>query len=144
MKLRIHRVKKINSKGILRSAPREAFLVEGLLDGAFLWGAILEGVQIQYSLETGNPQMKKTVGSNRFTVRELTVRAFLCMGSNFRGNVLVCHVIWVIDSNLGSKRLILARGIVGQLLDLISPAKINLFDPRFKSYDPWDMANCLL
>ena len=69
------------------------------------------------------------------------------MGSNFRGNVLVCHVIWVIDSNLGSKRLILARDIVGQLLDLLSllsPAKINLFDPRFKSYDPWDIANCLL
>ena len=26
--------------------------------------------------------------------------------------------------------------ILGQLLDLISPAKINLFDPRFESYDP--------
>jgi hypothetical protein len=34
--------------------------------------------------------------------------------------------------------------IVGQLLDLISPATINLFEPRFKSYDPSDMANCLL
>ena len=33
--------------------------------------------------------------------------------------------------------------ILGQLLDLISLAKINLFEPRFKSYDPWDMANCL-
>ena len=31
--------------------------------------------------------------------------------------------------------------ILGQLLDLISPTKINLFEPRFKSYDPWDMAN---
>ena len=31
--------------------------------------------------------------------------------------------------------------ILGQLLDLISPTKINLFQPRFKSYDPWDMAN---
>jgi hypothetical protein len=26
--------------------------------------------------------------------------------------------------------------ILGQLLDLISPAKINLFEPRFESYDP--------
>ena len=31
--------------------------------------------------------------------------------------------------------------ILGQLLDLISPAKINISEPRFKSYDPWDMAN---
>ena len=33
--------------------------------------------------------------------------------------------------------------IWGQLFDLISPTKINLFEPRFKSYDLWDMANCL-
>jgi hypothetical protein len=33
--------------------------------------------------------------------------------------------------------------ILGQLLDLISLAKINLFESRFKSYDPWVMANCL-
>jgi hypothetical protein len=26
--------------------------------------------------------------------------------------------------------------ILGQLLDLISPAKINISEPRFKSYDP--------
>ena len=32
--------------------------------------------------------------------------------------------------------------ILGQLLDLISPAKINLFEPRFEFYDPWDMASC--
>ena len=31
--------------------------------------------------------------------------------------------------------------ILSQLLDLISSAKINLFYPRFKSYDPYDMAN---
>ena len=31
--------------------------------------------------------------------------------------------------------------ILGQLLDLISPTKINLFDPRFKSYNPYDIAN---
>ena len=29
---------------------------------------------------------------------------------------------------------------MGQLLDLISTAKTNLFEPRFESYDPWDMA----
>ena len=29
--------------------------------------------------------------------------------------------------------------ILGQVLDLISPPKINI--SRFKSYDPWDMAN---
>ena len=34
--------------------------------------------------------------------------------------------------------------ILGQILDLISPAKINISEPRFKSYNPWDMANCLL
>ena len=31
--------------------------------------------------------------------------------------------------------------ILGQLLDLISQAKINISELRFKSYDPWDMAN---
>ena len=31
--------------------------------------------------------------------------------------------------------------ILGQLLNLISPPKINISEPRFKSYDPWDMAN---
>ena len=31
--------------------------------------------------------------------------------------------------------------MLGQLLDLISLAKINLFEPRFESYDPYDMAN---
>jgi hypothetical protein len=31
--------------------------------------------------------------------------------------------------------------ILGQLLDLISPPKINISEPRFESYDPWDMAN---
>ena len=31
--------------------------------------------------------------------------------------------------------------ILGQLLELISPVKINLFEPRFKSYDSYDMAN---
>ena len=31
--------------------------------------------------------------------------------------------------------------ILGQLLDLISPAKINLFEPRLEFYNPYDMAN---
>ena len=31
--------------------------------------------------------------------------------------------------------------ILGQLLDLISPAKISISEPRLESYDPWDMAN---
>ena len=31
--------------------------------------------------------------------------------------------------------------ILGQFLDLISPPKINTSEPRFESYDPWDMAN---
>ena len=31
--------------------------------------------------------------------------------------------------------------ILGRLLDLISPAKINISEPRLESYDPWDMAN---
>ena len=30
--------------------------------------------------------------------------------------------------------------ILSTLLDLISPAKINISKPRFESYDPWDMA----
>ena len=30
--------------------------------------------------------------------------------------------------------------ILGQLLDLISLAKINISEPRFEFYDPWDMA----
>ena len=33
---------------------------------------------------------------------------------------------------------------MGQILDLISPTKIDISEPRFKSYDPWDMENCLL
>ena len=31
--------------------------------------------------------------------------------------------------------------ILGQVLDLISPPKTNISEPRFESYDPWDMAN---
>jgi hypothetical protein len=31
--------------------------------------------------------------------------------------------------------------ILGQLLDLISPAKINISELRLESYDPWDIAN---
>ena len=31
--------------------------------------------------------------------------------------------------------------ILSQLLDLISQPKINISEPRFESYDPWDMAN---
>ena len=31
--------------------------------------------------------------------------------------------------------------ILSQLLDLISPPEINISEPRFESYDPWDMAN---
>ena len=31
--------------------------------------------------------------------------------------------------------------ILGQLLDLISSSEINIFEPRLKSYDPWDPAN---
>jgi hypothetical protein len=46
-------------------------------------------------------------------------------------------------SYLKKKMILNESPILGQLLDLISPAKINLFEPRFKSYDPWDMANCL-
>jgi hypothetical protein len=30
--------------------------------------------------------------------------------------------------------------ILGKLLDLISLAKINISEPRFESYDPWDKA----
>ena len=31
--------------------------------------------------------------------------------------------------------------ILGQLLDLISPPKITISEPRFGLYDPWDLAN---
>ena len=31
--------------------------------------------------------------------------------------------------------------ILGQILDLISTAKINISESKFKSYDLWDMAN---
>ena len=31
--------------------------------------------------------------------------------------------------------------ILGQLLDLISPPKINISEPKFGLYDPWDLAN---
>jgi hypothetical protein len=30
--------------------------------------------------------------------------------------------------------------ILDQLLDIISLGKINLFESRFKTYNPWDMA----
>ena len=42
------------------------------------------------------------------------------------------------------KAIICTVRVLGQLIDLKSPAKINLFETRFKSYDPWDMANSLL
>jgi hypothetical protein len=29
--------------------------------------------------------------------------------------------------------------ILGQLLDLISPTKINISEPRLESYDPWNI-----
>ena len=48
------RVEKVNGKNInciLRSAHKAVFLVGVLLEGVFL-----EGVQMQYSLETENPQ----------------------------------------------------------------------------------------
>ena len=41
------------------------------------------------------------------------------------------------------KQLPYESPILGQLLSLISPAKIHLFGTRFKPYDPWDKANCL-
>ena len=31
--------------------------------------------------------------------------------------------------------------ILGQLLDLISPTEIGRFEPKFESYDQWNMAN---
>jgi hypothetical protein len=34
--------------------------------------------------------------------------------------------------------------VLGQILDLISPTKTSISEPIFKSYDPWDMVNCLL
>ena len=34
--------------------------------------------------------------------------------------------------------------ILGQLLDLISPTKINFSEPRLELYDPWNMVNCQL
>ena len=39
-------------------------------------------------------------------------------------------------SNLGIKHVPYESPILGQILDLISPAKINFFGRRFKSYDP--------
>ena len=44
-------------------------------------------------------------------------------------------------ANVGMYNLLYESPILGQLLDLISRAKINLFDFRFKSYDPYDMEN---
>ena len=34
--------------------------------------------------------------------------------------------------------------ILGQLLDLISPARVNIFEPRLKSYDPWGMVALII
>ena len=53
---------------------------------------------------------------------------------------------WEADTIIDGERWTLlpyVPPILGQLLNLISPTKINLCEPRFKSYDPRDMANCL-
>jgi hypothetical protein len=64
--------------------------------------------------------------------------------------LLLCHVSWVLGIESGLKKIGSSQRyevekyeslILGQLLDLISQAKIILFEPRFKSYNPWDMAN---
>ena len=50
----------------------------------------------------------------------------------------------VYHSNLATILITYESPILRQILDLISPAKINLFEPRFELYDLWDMANWLL
>jgi hypothetical protein len=55
------------------------------------------------------------------------------------------HDLWVISQKrFPTQHVPHESPILGQLIDLISPTKINLFKTRFKSYDPWDMANSLL
>ena len=39
-----------------------------------------------------------------------------------------------------SKQIPYVPPILGQLLDLISPPKINISEPRFGLYDSWDLA----
>ena len=54
-------------------------------------------------------------------------------------------IIWYLQIDILSTQkleLLYKSPILGQLLGLISLGKINLFEPRFESYEPWDMANC--
>ena len=62
----------------------------------------------------------------------------LCFLTNERNKKRNMYLITMINylTNVPYESLILV-----QLLDLISPVKINLFDPRFKSYDPYNMEN---
>ena len=45
---------------------------------------------------------------------------------------------WIVDRPTASNFTVPYEApILGQLLDLISTPKINISEPRFKSYDPW-------
>ena len=48
---------------------------------------------------------------------------------------------WKLDIEGGLNYVPYESPILGQLLDIISLPKINISEPRFKSYDPWDMTN---
>ena len=54
-------------------------------------------------------------------------------------NVTYTILVWLISHT--NIPILYKSPILGKILDLISPDKINLFEPRFKSYDPWNMAN---
>ena len=58
----------------------------------------------------------------------LFIANIVCLGDKFRKNCL------------GDITVPYESPILGQLLNLISLDRINLFEPRFEFYDPWDMA----
>ena len=53
---------------------------------------------------------------------------FVCIAATFSNSICTVRVI-----NIGTTSR-----------PNISAAKINVFELRFKSYDPWDMASCLI
>ena len=102
-----------------------------------------------WSFQAGGTKLERVLPKNQHTQRKLLNFSPLTQFSKFNNFLLVC---WFLDKNLSDLYSLLENStiripshnvpyvppILGQLLNLISPTKINIFEPRF------DMANCLL
>ena len=80
-------------------------------------------------------------GNGNFCGRNTTGPGICSKPMIFIRACTLCNVFFNFEKILGRQKIPYESPILGQPLNLISPPKINLFEPRFKSYDPYDMAN---